>query len=126
MCPQSGFPNPYTVQRNDGWIKIAARCGVTYEQLRQANWSLWLRRGVTIWPGDVMVIPGHASAGTQGGARPGLCPVVYTVVRNDSWYGIAGKCGVPFWMLRQANWDLWLRRGANIWPGDRMVMPYEG
>ncbi|MEZ4866957.1 MAG: SH3 domain-containing protein [Caldilineaceae bacterium] len=56
--------NPYTVQRGDGWIKIANRCGVAYGALRAANADLWRRRGENLRIGDQLTIPGAATPAT--------------------------------------------------------------
>ncbi|MBX3011632.1 MAG: LysM peptidoglycan-binding domain-containing protein [Caldilineaceae bacterium] len=50
-------PNPYLVQANDGWIKIANRCGVTYAALREANLALWQQQGERLYVGDQLQIP---------------------------------------------------------------------
>jgi hypothetical protein len=38
---QGDCPNPYTVGAGDSWSVIARRCGVTVQELRAANPTLW-------------------------------------------------------------------------------------
>lgn len=76
---QSRCANPYIVQQGDWWTRIAQRCGVSYEALRQANSQLWAERGSNIRPGDRMNIPdeSHATATPQptATATPFVPPV---------------------------------------------------
>lgn len=48
---------------------------------------------------------------------------VYTVRMSEYWILIAGKFGITFDALRNANPDLWQLRGEKIRPGDQMLIP---
>lgn len=52
-----------------------------------------------------------------------ICATPYIVQAGDSWTKIAKQCGVSYPDLQAANPQLWSQRGANIRPGDTMVLP---
>lgn len=54
---QATCATPYTVQPGDGWIKIANKCGITYEALRTANPDLWQQRQERLQVGDQLQLP---------------------------------------------------------------------
>jgi hypothetical protein len=60
ISAQSPCANPYQVKPGDGWIKIAGKCGITYEALRTANPDLWQQRQERLHVGDSLQIPSGA------------------------------------------------------------------
>ena len=77
---QALCPSPYVVQSGDSWFKIARRCGVSFEALRDANLALWQRQGETLYIGDQLqmpsalpptVTPGYTPAPTLTPVNPG-------------------------------------------------------
>lgn len=77
---QALCPSPYVVQAGDSWFKIARRCGVSFEALRDANLALWQRQGETLYIGDQLqmpsglpptVTPGYTPAPTLTPGNPG-------------------------------------------------------
>lgn len=69
---QATCPSPYIVQPGDGWLRIAKRCGVTYEALRAANPDLWQQRGEQLQVGDPVQLP--ASPAASPTATPSTTP----------------------------------------------------
>lgn len=72
--------SPYVVQAGDSWFKIARKCGVDFEALRNANLALWQRQGETLYIGDQLqmpstlpptVTPGYTPAPTLTPSNPG-------------------------------------------------------
>ncbi|MCB0089742.1 MAG: LysM peptidoglycan-binding domain-containing protein, partial [Caldilineaceae bacterium] len=57
QCPS----NPYIVQAGDTMAKIAAKCGVTFPALRQANLQIVNIHNIDI--GDRINIPGRPASG---------------------------------------------------------------
>jgi len=75
----------YKVQRGDSWHGIAKKCGVAFEDLRDANKKLAKKRGKNIRKGDQMVIPGAQQFGDCAPAmsfKPGDQVVVIDGVNN--------------------------------------------
>ena len=77
---QALCPSPYFVQSGDSWFKIARKCGVSFETLRDANLALWQRQGETLYIGDQLqmpsalpptVTPGYTPAPTITPVYPG-------------------------------------------------------
>jgi LysM repeat protein len=105
----------YAVRSGDGWLTIAGRAGVSASALLGANGADLER---TIHPGDVLCLPEGAKpvepgAGSSSGST-------YTIVRGDSWYGLAARAGVSARALLTVN-----GASANdlIVPGDVIRLP---
>lgn len=98
----------YTVRRGDSPYEIARRFGVSLDRLLDAN-NLSSRS--TIYPGDVLVIPGAVATAET---------VIYTVRRGDTPAAIAQRHGVSLDDLLRANG---LTRRSIIYPGDRLNIP---
>jgi LysM repeat protein len=107
----------YTVRPGDTLISIAARHGVTVNQLAIANglrWSAW------VYVGQRLRIPGRTSsspAATGGATASGG---TYVVRRGDTLSGIAARHGVTVSQLAAANR---LRRNAWVYAGQRLKIP---
>ncbi|MEZ4737375.1 MAG: LysM peptidoglycan-binding domain-containing protein [Caldilineaceae bacterium] len=69
---QAACASPYIVQPGDGWIRIARRCGVTYEALRTANPALWQQREEQLQVGDQVQLPSLPPASPT--ATPTMTP----------------------------------------------------
>lgn len=72
---QALCPSPYVVQAGDSWFKIARRCGVAFEALRDANLPLWQRQGETLYIGDQLQMPSALPPTTTPSYPPTLTPV---------------------------------------------------
>jgi LysM repeat protein len=124
----------YVVKAGDIPSRIAQAMGVTTQALLDAN-GLTAKDFIKI--GDQLVVPagGALPAGgtiappaatiptTTVAGKPGVAPAgssKYTVVANDSWYGIAKKFGVTADALLAANGAT---TTTQINPGQVIVIP---
>lgn len=105
----------YTVVRGDAAQSIAARFGITLENLLLAN-NLTENEATLLQPGQTLTIP-PPSAGT-GSATGSL----YTVREGDTLIGISVRTGVAVDVLQQAN-GLSDTQAASLRPGDSLVIP---
>ncbi len=138
--PPGAGATTYTVQLGDTLYAIAAKYGVTIQQIQAANPGLNPNQLI---PGTVLIIPapsatavvtpaaseaatatstplGYATAVPSTGTTAGACPSRYTVQRGDWWYAIARKCGVTVEALQAAN------PGVNpkvVYPGQVLNIP---
>lgn len=127
---QGDCPNPYTVGAGDSWSVIAQRCGVTVQELRAANPTLWRSNGV-LYRGEQLTIPGQPQASDtpvpaeegSAGETGEQIPYVHSVRAGESWLGIANRYGVSYADLRAANQTLWNRRGENLRVNDELIIP---
>lgn len=129
---QGDCPNPYTVGAGDSWSVIARRCGVTVQELRAANPTLWRADGV-LYRGQQLIIPGQPQtedtpipteeeSGDAGEGEEQI-PVTHRVRAGESWLGIANRYGVSYADLRAANQALWNSRRENLRVNDELIIP---
>ncbi|MCB0094444.1 MAG: LysM peptidoglycan-binding domain-containing protein [Caldilineaceae bacterium] len=78
QCPS----NPYIVQAGDTMAKIAAKCGVTFPALRQANLQIVNIHNIDI--GDRINIPGRPASGPDIDAL--LANATYSMLVSDTGY----------------------------------------
>ena len=78
QCPS----NPYIVQAGDTMAKIAAKCGVTFPALRQANLQIVNIHNIDI--GDRINIPGRPASGPDIDAL--LANATYSMLVSDAGY----------------------------------------
>lgn len=114
-----GCGGTYWVQPGDWLAKIARKCGVSLNDLYNANSWLWYR--YYIHPGDVLVIPGGYSGSWSGPCGPqwGYYGSYYVVCRGDTLGGIALYYGVSIGYLKSRNhiWNAnYIQAGQVIWP----------
>ncbi len=134
--PASGTgTTAYTVQLGDTLYSIAAKYGVTVQQIQAANPGL---NPTLLVPGTVLNIPAPSTAAgatptplgfatavpvapsTGGTTTTTACPSRYTVQRGEWFYAIARKCGVTVQALRAANPG----RNPNVlYPGQVLNIP---
>jgi murein DD-endopeptidase MepM/ murein hydrolase activator NlpD len=107
--PTASCANSYTVRPGDGWFPIASRLGVSVSALLAVNGA---GLGRTVHPGDVICAP-HGARQLAPSSAPG--GGTYTVVRGDSWFGIAARADVSPRSLIAAN-------GATL---DDVILPGE-
>ncbi|MEE8199808.1 MAG: LysM peptidoglycan-binding domain-containing protein [Candidatus Acidoferrales bacterium] len=107
----------HRVRRGETLSHIALRYTTSAYAIAQAN-SLSLRS--TIYPGQVLVIPGGRRRVSARPRRQEGGQSVYTVRRGDSLSLIAARHGISTRVLAGAN-GLSLR--SVIHPGDRLVIP---
>ena len=118
----------YSVRPGDSWFSIAGRYGISFENLRSANQSLWALRGQNIRPADEMIIPAHGSppppldikivpddkaASIPAGSN-------YDVQEGDTWATLAARSGLTEDALKAANVEMAERTLA---PGDVIRIP---
>lgn len=87
----------YVIKAGDTLSAIARRCGVPTMVLAAAN---GLRLTSLIYPGQRLVIPASAAAGTGAGAS---CPNPYTVRSGDTLAAIGRRCGITPASLKKWN-----------------------
>lgn len=95
-----GCPNPYTVQRGEWLNQIARNCGTTYLAIAMAN---GIPPPYTVYPGQVLRIPGGAPPQPGGGPPPGTGGKTYVVRPGDTLYSIAARSGTTVYAILQAN-----------------------
>ncbi len=108
-------PISYTVVQGDAAEAIAARFGLTLDDLLLAN-NLSEIEATLLQPGQTLVIPlPGAGTGTSAGA-------LYSVRQGDTLVEIAARTGVSVAALQSAN-QLSDAQAASLQPGDRLVIP---
>ena len=115
--------NPYTVQPGDWFYAIARKCGVSPQDLLNANPGI---NPNTINPGQVFNIPGggtpnNASPSDNGQTQPpsGGCTNPYIVAHGDTLFSIARKCNSSVGAIMGANG----LAGTNIMTGQQLTIP---
>jgi len=105
--------NPYVVKQGDWIYKIARQCGVDPSAILAANPGV---NANFIIPGQKLNMPSGTAAqpSTQG------CTGNYTVVRGDTLFSIAYRCGLTTEQLAAANA---IRYPFVIHPGDVLKFP---
>ncbi|HZQ07498.1 MAG TPA: LysM peptidoglycan-binding domain-containing protein [Anaerolineae bacterium] len=123
--------NPYTVQPGEWFYAIARKCGVSPQELLNANPTL---NPNILHPGQVINMPGGGSAGGGGGSPPpsdngqqappppstGGCTNPYVVQRGDTLNSIARKCGTTVNALMSSNN---IPSPDYIFPGQQITIP---
>lgn len=108
VCPATA-----TVRSGDGWSAIAERAGVPLSSVLAANGTTDDR---TLHPGETVCLPQGSSAERSRSEPSGD----YTVVRGDSWFGIAERVGTTVGELLSVN-------GADsdepLYPGQEIRLP---
>lgn len=112
----------------DGWVPlitnfgdsledIAARYGITVEELKSAN----CLTGDSLPAGAVLFVPqSQSGAGGQDGCIPPSGYVQYTVKRGDTLYSLSKAYGVSVAVLQQANC---MGSSTNIVTGTKIWVP---
>lgn len=126
IIPDGSTPTPatggsYVVQPGDTLAKIAARYGLTWVTLAQAN---SLGNANHIYVGQVLIIPGEA----QPQPAPAPAPEAptggsYTVQAGDTLARIAWRYGLSWTALAQANG---LTNPNHIYAGQVLTIPGAG
>lgn len=110
----------YTVAAGESWFQIAQRVGVPAAELLQANDATV---DSTIYPGDVLCLPAGANApaaGSRGSSCGSAGAGSYTVVKDDSWFGIANDVGTRMASLLEVNHAT---AETGLQPGDVLCLP---
>jgi murein DD-endopeptidase MepM/ murein hydrolase activator NlpD len=113
-CAASGAAT-FTVASGDTWIGIAKQVGVALRDLLAANGA---QATTVIRPGDALCLPAGTAPPADRACTAGRAS--YTVLRGDTWSGIAKRAGTKLRPLLDAN-------GATaatvIHPGDVLCLP---
>jgi murein DD-endopeptidase MepM/ murein hydrolase activator NlpD len=134
--PPPAAPATWTVRSGDSLWSIARSHDTTVEELMAANEL----RDAALQPGDVLVLPGTASAelpaapspsspapataadAGEAGAAAAPAPTTWTVRPGDTLYEIAGATGTRVSDLMTWNG----LSGSTIRPGDELVLASDG
>ncbi len=116
----SGKGGAHTVKRGESISKIAARHGVTTQQLLRAN-NMTAKQANRIRPGQKLTIPGkggraEAASGSSGKGSS------YTVRRGESLSKIAARHGVSVQALLKAN-GMTAAQANRIHAGQKLTIP---
>lgn len=107
----TGGGSTYTVVSGDTLSGIGAKLGVDWTSIASAN---GIGSPYTIYPGQVLTIPG-GSGGSGGGGG-----ATYTVQSGDTLSGIGAKYGVNYQAIASANG---ISDPNVIYPGQVLVIP---
>ncbi len=111
-APAAGCPNPYVVKQGDWIYKIARQCGVDPKAIIAANPGI---NANFIIPGQQLNMPAGGTA-----VQPAACTGNYTVVKGDTLFSIAFRCGLTTEELAAPNG---LSFPFVIHPGDVLKFP---
>jgi len=90
----------YTIVAGDTGYKIAAKLGISFDELSAANAAVvWTKLQV----GQKLQVPGSKAAETAAPKEETPQMGSYTVVSGDTGYKIAGKLGISFDALSEVN-----------------------
>ncbi len=110
--PAAGCPNPYTVKLGDWIYKIARQCGVDPKAIIAANPGI---NPNFIIPDQKLNMPAGGTA-----VQPAACTGNYTVVKGDTLFSVAYRCGLTTAELAAPNG---LSYPYVIHPGDVLKFP---
>ncbi len=110
----------YTVKSGDSIAKIAARNGVSTQELLKAN-KLSMKQASRIRPGQKLTIPDKAgkTSSTSTGSSKGK---THTVKRGETLSAIAAKNGVSTQAILKAN-GMTAKQASRIRPGQKLTIP---
>ncbi len=116
--PSEPAAQTYTVEAGDTLFDIAARFGVSVEELTAANGMTDAR---VIRPGQVLVIPVPGATSRPASAAP--TAQTYTVKAGETLSEIASRFGVTVGAISDANG---ISNPALIRPGQVLIIPVPG
>jgi len=100
----------YTVVRNDTLSGIGAKTGTSWQDIAKVN---GIASPYTIYPGQILKLPGSASTGTAA-------PATYTVVLGDYLSKIGTKTGKDWRAIAKLNG---IGEPYTIYPGQVLRLP---
>ncbi len=111
----------HTVKRGESLSKIAAKNGVTTQELLKAN-KMTAKQANNIRAGQKLIIPGKAAAESSSSSGSSAKGKTYTVKRGDSLSKIAAKNGVTVQELLKAN-GMTAKQASRIHAGQKLTIP---
>jgi LysM repeat protein len=110
----------YKVQSGDTLSSIAAKYGITWQDLAQAN---GLNSRSTLRVGQELVIPGKGGAVAPPPPTAASAPTKYVVKSGDTLSSIAARYGITWQELAQANG---LTSSSRLRVGQELIVPVKG
>lgn len=105
----------YTVQEGESWDTVAARTGVSVNDLKAANPEAAARENGWLLVGETLLVPVPAAAP----------PKIHKVQAGESWHSIAAQYNISVSLLRAANPHA-VRDSNVLYRGDELVIPTPG
>ncbi len=118
---KAGKAGSHTVKAGESLSKIAARNGVTTQELLKAN-NMTMKQASRIRPGQKLVIPGKTSKAEAAASSSGSKGKTHTVKRGETLSAIAARNGVSTQALLKAN-GLTAQQASRIRPGQKLTIP---
>ncbi len=111
----------HTVKSGESLSKIAAKHGVTTQELLKAN-KMTMKQANRIHAGQKLTIPGKASKESSSSSGSSTKAKTYTVKRGETLSAIAAKNGVTTQALLKAN-GMTAKQAGRIRPGQKLTIP---
>ncbi len=111
----------HTVKNGESLSKIAARNGVSTQELLKAN-NMTMKQASRIRPGQKLTIPGKASKADSSSTVSSGKAKTHTVKRGETLSAIASKYGTTTQALLKAN-GMSAKQASRIRPGQKLTIP---
>ncbi len=126
MAQASGKSKPakassHTVRNGESISKIAAKNGLTTQELLKAN-NMTMKQASRIRPGQKLTIPGKAGKAESDSGSSSTKAKSHTVKRGETLSAIASRYGVTTSALLKAN-GMTARQASRIHPGQKLTIP---
>lgn len=101
ICTDGFADQQYKVKRGDSLARIAKKCGVSTQRIKEANGL----QGNVLKPGKALIIPTDGSRKLAKGTKsqPPKAAQVYVVKKGDTLQGIARKTGLSISDIKALN-----------------------
>ncbi len=123
QAEKSAKATTHTVKSGESLSKIAAKNGLTTQELLKAN-NMTLKQANNIKAGQKLTIPGKAGSSKAKSSSAGSSTKAgtHTVKRGETLSAIAAKYGVTTQALLKAN-GMTAKQASRIRPGQKLTIP---